>query len=190
MRRIRSELAIAAAAAALVGGCGGGSGGGGSSSTAAAGNTAAPGPTITATTPAPTAPPSTTTTPAKPPPSTSTVPQEAPGEGNGNAGGGGSGGGGGGGTEPARTELTFTATSGGVSPRQAGVAPFIAVKVTLVSKDGSSHTLTIGGQTARVGGSRKSASFTLAGLRAGRSYVGAADGKTTIRILSTSEPGP
>jgi hypothetical protein len=145
--------------------------------------------TATATSPAP--PPAataTTTTPAQTTPaptSTSTTPQEAPGEGNGNGTGGG-----GGGSEPARTELTFTGTSSGLSPKQAGVAPFIAIKVTLVSKDGSSHTLSIGGHTATVGGARKSASFTLPGLKAGRSYRGVSDGNTPIRILSTSEPGP
>jgi hypothetical protein len=144
--------------------------------------------TATATSPAP--PPAataTTTTPAQTTPaptSTSTTPQEAPGEGNGNGTGGG------GGSEPARTELTFTGTSSGLSPKQAGVAPFIAIKVTLVSKDGSSHTLSIGGHTATVGGARKSASFTLPGLKAGRSYRGVSDGNTPIRILSTSEPGP
>jgi hypothetical protein len=144
--------------------------------------------TATATSPAaPPAATATTTTPAQTTPaptSTSTTPQEAPGEGNGNGTGGG------GGSEPARTELTFTGTSSGLSPKQAGVAPFIAIKVTLVSKDGSSHTLSIGGHTATVGGARKSASFTLPGLKAGRSYRGVSDGNTPIRILSTSEPGP
>lgn len=133
------------------------------------------------------APPAPGTTTAPPSTSTSTQPQEAPGEGNGS--GNGSGGGGGGGTEPARTELTFTGTSAGVTPRRAGVAPYVSVKVSLVSKDGSSHTLTIGGQTATVGGSRKSASLTLAGLRPGKHYAGTADGKP-VRIDATSEPGP
>jgi hypothetical protein len=112
------------------------------------------------------------------------VPQQSPGEGN------GTGGGGGGGTEPARTELTFTGTSAGVSPKQAGVAPYISVKVSLVSKDGSSHKLVIDGKTLSVGGTRKSAFVTLPGLRPGKSYTGTADGNSTIRVLSTSEPGP
>jgi hypothetical protein len=84
----------------------------------------------------------------------------------------------------------FTGTSSGLSPKQAGVAPFIAIKVTLVSKDGSSHTLSISGHTATVGGTQKSATFTLPGLKAGKSYSGLADGNTPIRITSTSEPGP
>jgi hypothetical protein len=172
-------------AAVAGGGCGGGSGGGGGSTTAASAPTSAttstaPAPTATAGTPAPSA---TATTP-KPPP---TTPQQAPGEGDGTAGGSGNGTGG---TEPARTELTFTATSSGISPTQAGVAPYIAVKVTLVSKDGSSHKLVVDGKTLSVGGSRRSAFVTLAGLRPGKSYAGLADGATKVRILSTSEPGP
>ena len=115
--------------------------------------------------PAPTAP-AATTPPEKPPPTDD-----------------------GGGTEPARTELQFTGASGGVKPRRAAVAPYISVKVTLTSKDGSSHTLTIGSHTAKVGGTRKSAFFTLPGLRPGKSYKGTADGQP-ISILSTSEPGP
>jgi hypothetical protein len=69
------------------------------------------------------------------------------------------------------------------------VAPYISVKVSLVSKDGSSHTLTIEGHTAQVGATRKSASFTLPGLRPGKIYTGTADGKP-VRIDATSEPGP
>ena len=121
--------------------------------------------------PAPTTPAE--TAPASPPPTT--PPENPPDEG--------------GDEEPARTELEFRGTSSGVKPRQAGVAPYISVKVTLTSEDGSSHTLTIDGHTAKVGGSRTSAFFTLPGLRPGRSYRGTADGKP-IRILSTSEPGP
>jgi hypothetical protein len=162
-----------------LGGCGGGSDGGGGATTAAgapttAATSPAPPPTATTSTPTPTA-----TTPApKPPP---TTPQQAPGEGDGTGGGG---------TEPARTELTFTATSSGISPKQAGVAPYISVRVSLVSKDGSAHKLVIDGKTLSVGATSKSAFVTLPGLRPGKSYRGTADGNTTIRILSTSEPGP
>jgi hypothetical protein len=126
-----------------------------------------------------TAPPSTQAAPAQPakPPATTTSPQATPG-------------GAGGGTEPARTELTFTATSGGIEPRKAGVAPYVAVKVTLRSKDGSAHTLTVGGKTLKVGGTRVSAFATLPGLRPGAAYTGRADGGRTVRILSTAEPGP
>jgi hypothetical protein len=122
--------------------------------------------------PAPSTP---STSPSKPPPTT-TSPESQPG--------------GGGGEEPARTELTLKATSAGISPRQAGVAPYISVKVTLVSKDGSAHKLTIGGETLSVGGTRKSEFVTLPGLRPGRSYVGRDSSGTTVRIRSTSEPGP
>jgi hypothetical protein len=132
-------------------------------------------------TPAPSTAPTETT--PKPPP---TEPQESPGEGDGTGGGGDDNGGG---TEPARTELTFTGTSNGVTPTHAGVAPYISVKVSLVSKDGSAHNLAIAGHRAQVGGSRKSAFFTLAGLRPGNSYRGTADGEVIV-IDATSEPGP
>jgi hypothetical protein len=92
--------------------------------------------------------------------------------------------------EPARTELTFTASKSGIKPRQASVAPFVAVKVSLVSSDGSSHTLTVGGHTLKVGGTRKSAFVELPGLRPGKSYTARADGRVTIGIFSSSEPGP
>ena len=95
-----------------------------------------------------------------------------------------------GGSEPARTELMFTASRAGITPRMASVAPYVAVKVTLASKDGSSHTLAIGGKRLKVGGTRKSAFGTLPGLRPGATYTGRADGRTTVRILSSAEPGP
>jgi hypothetical protein len=77
-----------------------------------------------------------------------------------------------------------------VTPTKASVAPFISVRVILTSADGSAHSLTINGQTAKVGGTRKRAFFTLPGLPSGKSYKGVADGSTQVRIVSTSEPGP
>jgi hypothetical protein len=179
VRRIRSSALAALAGALALAGCGGDDEGG--SNTVERVYRV---PTAGQTTPedVPVAPaPSTTTTATtpKPPP---TEPQQAPGEGDGTNPGDG-------GTEPARTELTFSATSAGVTPKRAGVAPYISVKVSLVSKDGSSHTLTIDGHTAEVGGTRKSAFFTLPGLRPGKHYAGTADGKP-VRIDATSEPGP
>jgi hypothetical protein len=132
--------------------------------------TPAPVPT-TATTPAPTSPSPTTTTPGKPPSSDEPPPNS-------------------GGTEPARTELEFRGTKSGIKPRHAGVAPYISVKVTLTSEDHSAHSLTINGQTAKVGGTRTSAFFTLPGLPPGKTYKGVADGSTQVTIASTSEPGP
>jgi hypothetical protein len=126
------------------------------------------------------APAVTATTPAKPPVRTTTSPSSR---------GGGGGGGGGGGTEPARTELTFNATAAGISPKQAGVAPFIAVRVTLVSKDGKAHTLAFGGRRVAAAANSR-ATIILPGIGPGHSYVGRFDGGTTVRILSTSEPGP
>jgi hypothetical protein len=175
--RIRYELAAAALAGAVAfAGCGGG-GGDKPSSTVQRVYRA---PTTGQTTPedVPVNPPATTpttptaTTPAKPPSSS-----------------GGGGGGNGGGTEPARTELEFRGMKSGVKPRSAAVAPFISVKVTLTSEDGSSHVLSIGSHTAKVGGTRTSAFFTLPGLASGKSYRGTVDGKPLV-IRSTSEPGP
>jgi hypothetical protein len=178
----RGNRALAGLAAALLAaslaGCGGGD------KKAASGTETSAAPTTqtatASTAPAPVAPTTPTqpaptqTTPPKPPP-TSTSPESQPG--------------GGGGQEPARTELEFRGTKAGVKPRQAGVAPYISVKVTLTSEDGSAHTLTIGGHTAKVGGTRTSAFFTLPGLRPGKSYKGTVDGKL-LQIRSTSEPGP
>jgi hypothetical protein len=123
--------------------------------------------------PAPSTP---STAPEEPPPPTSPSPEDSPG--------------GGGDEEPARTELTFTASSSGIKPRQAGVAPYISVKVTLRSADRTAHKLEIAGKTLEVGGTRVSSFVTLPGLRPGDSYRGVADGSTRVRILSTAEPGP
>ena len=59
-----------------------------------------------------------------------------------------------------------------------------------MSADRSSHKLTVAGKTLKVGGTRKSAFVTLAGLRPGKSYTGTADGGTPIRISANFEPGP
>ena len=126
-------------------------------------------PTATATSPTPATTSTAPTTPTKPPPTqTVTTP---------------------GGTEPARTELTFTGSKSGVKPRSASVAPFVAVRVSLVSADHSAHTLTIGGHTLKVGGTLKSMFVELPGLRTGKSYTGKADGKIPIKISASFEPG-
>jgi hypothetical protein len=135
--------------------------------------TVATAPTLTTAPPPPAPTTPTETTPVKPP---STTPEDEPEDG--------------GGSEPTRTELEFRGTKAGIKPTKASVAPFISVKVTLTSEDGSAHTLTINGQTAKVGGTRTSAFFTLPGLPSGKSYRGVADGSTQVRILSSSEPGP
>ena len=159
----------------VLAGCGGGSDKGASSTGTV--DTVGPAPTTTEPAPAPTETTPSTETETTPPAQTQTTPpptETTPS---------------GGGTEPARTELQFTGTAAGVKPTHAAVAPFISVKVTLVTKDGSSHTLTIGSHTAKVGGVRKSAFFTLPGLKSGATYRGTVDGKAIV-IKSTSEPGP
>jgi hypothetical protein len=180
----RSSALAAAALAALAAGLGGCGGGGDKPATTATGASATAGtvatspPAPTSTAPATSAP----TTPAPPATGTTTSP------------GGDSGGerrrGRDGGTEPARTELELKVSGARISPRQAGVAPFIAVRVTLVAEDGAAHTLVIGPQRLTVGPGKPRASATLPGLKPGRSYRGALEGGQTVRILSTSEPGP
>jgi hypothetical protein len=70
------------------------------------------------------------------------------------------------------------------------VAPFVAVKVSLVSADHSAHRLVVDGHTLKVGGTLKSMFVELPGLRPGKSYTGKADGSTPIRIRASFEPGP
>jgi hypothetical protein len=95
-----------------------------------------------------------------------------------------------GGSEPARTELALGITGQVIAPKQAGVAPFVSVRITLTSKDGAAHVLAIGGHILKVGPGAKRAAATLAGLRPGRSYTGHGESGQTVRISSTSEPGP
>jgi hypothetical protein len=159
------------AVGSVIAGCGGGDKKAASTGAVSAPVPAQTAPPQSATAPAPTTPTApTSTAPVTPPPST---PSAVPG-----------------GSEPARTELTFTASRAGVKPRHASVAPYVAVKVTLASKDGSSHTLSIGGKRLKVGGTRRSAFVTLPGLRPGKSYTGRADGGVTVTVLSSAEPGP
>jgi hypothetical protein len=165
------RAATAAAAALAIAGCGGGGDKKPATSTAAS----APPPTQTVPTQIATSPrapttPTTPTTPTKPPPtSIATTP---------------------GGTEPARTELTFTASRSGIKPHSASVAPFVAVRISLVSADHSSHKLVIDGHTLKVGGTLKSMFVELPGLRTGKSYTGKADGRVPIKISASFEPGP
>jgi hypothetical protein len=86
--------------------------------------------------------------------------------------------------------VTFTASRSGITPHSASVAPFVAVRVSLVSADHSAHKLVIDGHTLKVGGTLKSMFVELPGLRTGRSYRGKADGHIAIRIGASFEPGP
>jgi hypothetical protein len=122
--------------------------------------------------PAPSTP---STSPSKPPP-TSTSPESQPG--------------GGGGEEPARTEVRVIVTRDGSYTPHVAVAAYISVSLTFIAEDGSSHKLTIAGKTLSVGPGHHRAHVTLPGLRPGRSYRGLVDGVGTVRIRSTSEPGP
>jgi hypothetical protein len=183
VRRTRSSARALAglaalAAAGLAGGCGGDGEKKPSSTVERVYRVPTAGQTTPEDVPVNPAPSTPDTTPTEPqPPQTSTSPEAQPG--------------GGGDEEPARTEVALTATrAGGIRPRRAGVAPYISVRITLTSKDGSPHTLSIGGQRLRVGGTRKGAFVVLSGLRPGRSYRGVADGGRRVTIASTAEPGP
>ena len=111
-------------------------------------------------------------TPAEPPPEEEPPPDE------------------GGDEEPAHFDVVFKASRSGVRPRQVNVAPYISVKVTLVSRDGSSHTLAMAGKKLSVGGTRKRAFLVLPGLRPQRGVTGVFDGRTKVRIVGSAEPGP
>ena len=71
------------------------------------------------------------------------------------------------------------------------VPPFISVEVVLRSADGQMYGLRIGGRTLRAGGALGSASVRLAGLRAGKSYVGTElDTGARVVVEASAEPGP
>lgn len=93
---------------------------------------------------------------------------------------------------PASGPADFTGRGGRVGPRVVRVPPFLGIGVTLRSADGRAYGLRVAGRTLRVGGSKRTASVRLEGLRPGRSYAGAAtagnEGK--VRIVASAEPGP
>jgi hypothetical protein len=133
-------------------------------------------PTAGQTTPEDVPVPPPASTPKPTPPQTSTAEKSPPDEG--------------GDEEPARSEVMLTASKSGVKPQEVGVAPFISVRVTLVSRDRSPHTLVLAGKTLKVGGTRRSAFVVLPGLKPQRSVSGVFDGHTHVRIFGSAEPGP
>jgi hypothetical protein len=171
VRRTRSS-ALALVAAAVLGGCGESRKAATSGGTATGPPAAAPS-TSTGTTA--TAPPSAAPSATTPKPSagghTATTPAN-------------------GGTEPARTPLTIEASSRGVSTPAFGVAPFVAIDVSLHSQDGSAHVAHVVGRRLRVGAGHRTDTVKLPGLPAGRSYSVAVDRFKPVTIVSTAEPGP
>ena len=122
-------------------------------------------------------------------PSPDTEPQ-APGEGDGGGGPDEPAPDEGGDEEPARTEIVLNASRSGIKPRRVGVAPYISVKITLVTRDGTSHTLVLGGKRLKVSGRQRSAFVVLPGLRPQKGVTGVFDGRTRVRIFGSAEPGP
>lgn len=91
---------------------------------------------------------------------------------------------------PAHSQVLLTGRGGAVSPHAVRVAPFIAVQVVLRSADGRVYTLQVENKRLKAGGSLSSDSTMLAGLRAGRSYVGTTGDGARITISANAEPGP
>jgi len=98
--------------------------------------------------------------------------------------------GGAGDEEPARSQALLTGKGGRITPRLVQVPPFISIRVELRSADGRGYSLRIGGRRLAAGGSLRSASVTLDGLRSGEAYVGRGSDGGRIRIEASAEPGP
>jgi len=193
-RALAVTLAVTLMPALAVGACGGGSTGG-----------APP----TASAPDATAPPSDATQPgttAVAPTATerTTPAQTAPSHGggkrrsrSGSAGGGGNGGSpggtaGGGGEEAVRVPAAFTVTAHGrLKPRTITVPAFLAVEISLRSKDRRAHTLALRGpvpHALRVAAGKRAA-MRIPGLRAGR-YAVLLDGRRAGALVAGGEVGP
>ena len=80
-----------------------------------------------------------------------------------------------------------------VRPAKVEVAPFIAIRVFLSTKDGHQYFVTFG-DTGGFTTASKQTQFDLDGLRPGKSYEGRyfVDGKSLgpLTITATNEPGP
>ncbi|MBS1868126.1 MAG: hypothetical protein JSS99_00510 [Actinobacteria bacterium] len=183
-------LAATLTLALAAGACGGGSTGGAPPTASAPDATAPPPdatqPGTTAVAPTATAP----TTPAQTAPPGGGRNGEMSGEG----GNGGSPGGtaGGGGEEAVRVPAAFTITAHGrLKPRTITVPAFLAVEISLRSKDRRAHTLALRGpvpHALRVPAGKRVA-MRVPGLRAGR-YAVLIDGRRAGALVAGGEPGP
>ena len=78
-----------------------------------------------------------------------------------------------------------------MTPPVVRVPAFISIRVELRSADGASYALRFGKRTLRVGGQRRSASATFAGLRSRKALIGLPlGGGNPVRVEATAEPGP
>jgi hypothetical protein len=96
--------------------------------------------------------------------------------------------GGAGDEEAARSQALFTGRGGKIRPPRVQVPPFIAIRVELRSADGRPYGLRFGKRVVVVGGTRRSASLTLDGMRPGRRLEGS--GTARVVIEASAEPGP
>jgi hypothetical protein len=100
----------------------------------------------------------------------------------------------GGGEEPVRTPAVFVfAPSGRVSPPTITVPAFIAVDVTLVSRDGRAHELALKAAGRRYRfrvAARRSATVRIPGLKAGTYPLSPVGGGPGATLVAGGEAGP
>jgi hypothetical protein len=99
--------------------------------------------------------------------------------------------GGAGDEEAARVEAAFVGRAGRIRPAVVHVPPYIAVRVSLRSADGSGYGLQFPGtQLQTQGRGATPVAVTLDGLRPGEALNGRADDGRRVRIVADAEPGP
>ncbi|MFL5826490.1 MAG: hypothetical protein ACJ76V_08200 [Thermoleophilaceae bacterium] len=170
---------VALMALLIMAGCGGGekrSSATGTAPQAAAPTSAAP--TTTTPTQTETAPSNTTTQPSSTGNGGTSSPETQPG--------------GAGDEESARTEVTFVGNGGRITPTSVRVAPFIQIKVRLLSRDKAHYAIQVAGRTLEAGQGRGDSARTIPGLRQEKSYTVAvtAGSPSRLKITGSSEPGP
>jgi hypothetical protein len=149
----------------------------------------------TGTTPAATTNPSTTTQAETTPTQTQTAPSKTTTQPSSTTNGGTSSPetqqGGAGDEEAARTEVTFVGSGGRITPTTVRVAPFIQIKVRLLSRDKAHYAIEVAGRRMDAGAQGDSAR-TIPGLRQEKSYTVTvtAGSPSRLKIIGSSEPGP
>ncbi len=100
----------------------------------------------------------------------------------------------GGGEEPIRVPVTLVfAPGGGVDPSTVTIPAFVAIEVTLASRDGRAHLLRLkaGRRTYRLAvGAGKRETTRLPGLRAGTYRLPALTGGRSVTLVVGGEAGP
>jgi O-antigen ligase len=98
--------------------------------------------------------------------------------------------GGGGDEEPVGIDADFSGRNGKLSPSTVQVPPFIAISVTVTSKDGATYSVDFGkaGQVTATPG--KPGKLKLDGLHQNGTYTGTVAGGGTVKIEANAEPGP